>query len=124
MALGRCDVCGLTVARSGELHMLVRLKKALVESYVGAIALGWIFAQSIFRLINVVTKPLSEWEAQRVLSELRMSNASQSGFSLRSSIPELVAALALALVGLLLLRWLYYAPVEAQTLLAGSSIDQ
>lgn len=90
--------------------MFTRLKTALVESYVGAIALGWIFAQSILHLVSVITTPLSVWEQQRFMSELRIGDVTHLGFPYQSSIPQLIAAIALALVGWLLLRWLYYSP--------------
>jgi hypothetical protein len=107
--------------------MFGRLKKALVESYVGAIALGWMFAQSVFHLIGAITDPLTTWERQRILfSELRIGEARQPRITIQSSIPDLIAALALALVCLLLLRWLYYSPIEEESTLAGTKliIDQ
>lgn len=90
--------------------MFSKLKTALVESYVGAIALGWIFAQSILHLVGVITTPLSVWEQQRFMRELRIGDVKHLGFPFQSSIPQLIAAIALALVGWLLLRWLYYSP--------------
>lgn len=90
--------------------MFARLKKTLVESYVGTIALGWIFAQSILHLINVITAPLGAWEQQQLMTKMHMADASHAPVSLLLYLPELIAAIALALVGLLLLRWLYYSP--------------
>ena len=89
--------------------MFGRLKTALVESFVGAIALGWIFAQAVLHLIGAVTAPLSEWEQQRFFSELRVGDHLR--YPLLAWIPELTAAIGLAAVGLLLLRWLYYSPI-------------
>ncbi len=89
--------------------MFGRLKTALVESFVGAIALGWIFAQAVLHLIGAVTAPLIEWEQQRFSSELRVGDHLR--YPLLAWIPELTSAIGLAAVGLLLLRWLYYSPI-------------
>jgi hypothetical protein len=93
--------------------MFGRLKTVLVESFVGAIALGWVFAQAILHLISAVTAPISEWEQQRFLSELRVGDHLR--YPLLAWIPELIAAIALAAVGLLLLRWLYYTPIASRS---------
>ena len=52
--------------------MFGRLKTALVESFVGAIALGLIFAQAVLHLISAITAPVNEWEQQQFFSELRV----------------------------------------------------
>jgi hypothetical protein len=41
--------------------MFKRLKKALAESYVGAIGLGWLFARCILHFAFVFTGPLAGW---------------------------------------------------------------
>jgi hypothetical protein len=38
--------------------MFNRLKRAVVESYVGAIALGYLFAQGMFRFVNIFASPV------------------------------------------------------------------
>ncbi len=91
--------------------MFGHLKEVLVKSFVGAIALGWIFAQSIFHLVGVITTPLNVWEQQQMMSALRIGDTGRLKFPFQSSIPELIAAIALALAGLILLRWLYYSPI-------------
>lgn len=91
--------------------MLGRLKTALVESFVGAIALSWIFAQAVLHLVSAVTAPLSEWEQQRFYSQLRIGDHLR--YPLLAWIPELTAAICLAAVGWLLLRWLYYSPITS-----------
>lgn len=90
--------------------MFGRLKTALVESFVGAIALGLIFAQAVLHLISAITAPVNEWEQQQFFSELRVGD--QLRYPLLAWIPELIGAICLAAVGLLLLRWLYYSPIE------------
>ncbi len=41
--------------------MLNRLKQAMVESFVGAIGLGWLFGQIILYLVNIVAAPVDRW---------------------------------------------------------------
>lgn len=95
--------------------MLERLKKALVNSFVGAIALGWLFAQGILHFANVFSAPITAWLMRREVRGLMDSPAAQTGFSLQDALPDLVRSLALMLVGYFLLRWLYFKPLEQQT---------
>lgn len=88
--------------------MFSRLKRSLVESYVGALALGWIFAYAILDFVSIFTAPLTYWVTR---SEYRtMLIHSGDGLALGSSVPYVVASPALFLFGYLLLRWLYYGP--------------
>jgi hypothetical protein len=41
--------------------MLRRLKRVLVESFVGAIALGYLLAQGLLHFVYIFTSPFSEW---------------------------------------------------------------
>lgn len=45
--------------------MFERLKRALVESYVGAVALGYPFAQAIMHFVNIFASPVSAWAARK-----------------------------------------------------------
>jgi len=45
--------------------MLERWKKALVESYVGAIALGYLLVSCLSSLMNVVAIPVASWTQRR-----------------------------------------------------------
>jgi len=40
---------------------VVRLKQALIESYVGAIALGYLFAQGILHFVTIFASPVAGW---------------------------------------------------------------
>ena len=44
--------------------MFKRLKKMLVESFAGAIGLGWIFATAIWDFTNALVNPLRIWMAR------------------------------------------------------------
>jgi hypothetical protein len=88
--------------------MFPRLKNALVDSYVGAIALGYLLAEGIEHIINVFTAPFSEWVAQKEFQWMMPQNVPLPGLSIRSSLPHLVHGVFYVFIGLTLLRWLYY----------------
>jgi hypothetical protein len=100
--------------------MFERLKNALVESFAGAIALGWIFAQGILHFAYVFSAPLTGWLMRREYHGLMEHTAAPTGFSLQDALPELVKSFSLLLVGYFLLRWLYYGPWRRQTTEPGS----
>jgi hypothetical protein len=93
--------------------MFERLKQSLVESYVGAIALGWLFAQAILHCANIFAAPIVGWVSR---SEYRRFADHSVGFPsnlmLRDSLPELAKSCSLLLLGYVLLRWLYFKPIE------------
>jgi hypothetical protein len=88
--------------------MFPRLKKALVYSYVGAIALGYLLAEGVEQIINVFTAPFSEWVAQKEFQWMMPQSAPLPGLSIRSSLPHLIHGFFFVIIGLALLRWLYY----------------
>jgi hypothetical protein len=98
--------------------MFERLKKALVESYVGAIGLGWIFAQGVLHFAYVFTGPLVGWISSKEYFAFT-ARVPPPGFWLRDSLLELARSLALLLLGYVLLRWLYFnSPQEMKPELA------
>jgi hypothetical protein len=90
--------------------MFKKIKTALVKSFVGAIALGWIFAQGILHFAYTFSAPVTGWLTRREYYGL--VNRIPAGFSLRDALPELARAFVLLLIGYLLLRWLYFKPLE------------
>lgn len=93
--------------------MFKKLKQTLVESFVGAIALGWLLAQGVLHFTYVFSAPVAGWIARREYSGL-MGRA-PSSFSFQDALPELVRSFALLLLCYLLLRWLYFSPVKNDT---------
>jgi|ERR1017187_2108946 hypothetical protein len=89
-------------------RMFRRLKTALVDSYVGAIALGYLLAEGTEHIINVFTAPFSEWVALKELHRITPQSVSEPGLSIRSSLPHLVHGFFYVFIGLALLHWLYY----------------
>jgi hypothetical protein len=47
--------------------MLNRLKRVLVKSFIGAIALGYLFAEAVLYFVNIFTAPISEWITQKCI---------------------------------------------------------
>lgn len=96
--------------------MTNRFKSALVESYVGAIALGWLFSQGLLQLAYIVTAPFTGWlsrrEYERFYAPITEHHASPVFFSLGDSLAPLVKCVCILLLGYALLRWLYYKPAH------------
>jgi hypothetical protein len=88
--------------------MTERLRLVLVKSFVGTIAVGWIFAQGTLHLAYVFSAPIAGWLQRREYHGLVDHSAIPTGFSLRDALPELGRSLSLLLLGYLLLRWLFY----------------
>lgn len=94
-----------------------KLKSALVDSYVGAIVVGWLFAEGIGRLVTSITTPLTEWGVERIRQQLSPGTSSILGSPLRFPtelmVSQLIAAALLLLIAFYLLRWLYFPPTES-----------
>ena len=89
--------------------MFSRLKRSLVESYVGALALGLIFAYATLDFVSIFTASVTYWVARTEYRTATMHDS--SNVWLQPSLPYLLASPALFLLGYLLLRWLYFTPV-------------
>jgi hypothetical protein len=90
--------------------MFERLKRALVESFVGAIALGYLLAQCILHFVNIFASPIAGWVSRNDYRALIPSGATLVGFSLKDALPDLSRFVVLFLVWYLLVRWLYFTP--------------
>jgi hypothetical protein len=69
--------------------MLERLKKGLVESFIGAIALGWVFAQGIFHFTYGFSRPVERWLMQPYNCGLAHDPTTLRGLFLQVSLPQL-----------------------------------
>jgi hypothetical protein len=98
--------------------MLDRLKIALVDSFAGAIAIGFLFAEGIQRVAYIFSEPVTQWLLQRFREQQFSRNvfAYQGGprFPFEMAIPQLFTALFLLGASYVLLRWLYFPPTEKQ----------
>lgn len=87
--------------------MFERLRRVLVESYIGAIALGWIFAQAILHFAYMFAAPVASWVTRRQYRGMLGAPAWPTGFFVQEALPELIKTLLLLAVGYVLLHWLY-----------------
>lgn len=87
--------------------MFKRLKRALVESYVGAIALGYLLAESVLYLINVVAAPETAWAQQQYRAGLP-GHVSWATLAQTYALDSLVKFIILLALWYILLRWLYF----------------
>jgi hypothetical protein len=90
--------------------MFERLRRAMVDSFVGAIGLGYLFAQGIMHFVSIFASPVAHWVSRYELHELMPSNAASPAFRFRYALPELIDFLLLMSVWYVLLRWLYFTP--------------
>jgi nitric oxide reductase large subunit len=93
--------------------MLERVKTALVDSFVGAIAIGMLLSQGISQIVRVAVNPLTVWLLKRQYSENYPVSASRAG-TLESMLPQLLMSVFLLLIAYGLLRWLYFPHAEKQ----------
>ena len=103
--------------------MFKRLKRTLVESYVGAIALGYLLAESVLYLINFVAAPETAWSQQRYRAAIS-GHVSWADLAQAYAIDPLVKFLLLLVFWYILLRWLYFEKPEKETSVAISNQGQ
>ena len=85
-----------------------RLKKALVESYVGAIAIGWTIADSATELANALGTPITTAIRQHMVQQIVGVTPTREPIDWKLSLPGIMSAIILLAVAYGLLRWLYY----------------
>lgn len=96
--------------------MFEQFRSVLVSSFVGAIALGWVFAQAILHFAYIFSAPVAGWLTRREYHGV--VGRAYTGFSLHDALPELAKSVSLLVVGYVLLRWLYYKSSQSQTRLS------
>ncbi len=94
--------------------MLTNLKKALVESYVGAIGIGMLISQAVVHFASIFSAPIAQWISVRQYRELTLRTDTPVQFSLAAAIPDLIRCAVILSVSCLLLKWLYFSPVISQ----------
>jgi hypothetical protein len=93
--------------------MFRRLKRLLVESYIGAIALGILLADVILELVNVFVAPVAGWFSQNEYRAILRNGTSSRSFPYHDALPPLERFIILLLVWYLLLLLLYSTPVDS-----------
>jgi hypothetical protein len=92
--------------------MFERLKQVLVQSFVGAIALGLLLSTTIGHLVAGLTGPITNWLLQ---NQYRGSRPMASWFPLQNAVSELIKFVVLLVIWYLLLTWLYMEPVRKES---------
>lgn len=105
--------------------MFNRLKGVLVESYVGAIGLGYLLAQGVLHFVSIFASPVATWVSRKQYGYLAPSAAAPpAGFPLEAGLPELIRFILLLLVWFILLRWLYFTPASEKSSDSGANVEQ
>ena len=93
--------------------MFDRIKRSLVESFVGPLALGWIFAWAILDFVSIFSAPVTNWISRSEYRRMEVPgmNSIPKTLFFQDAIPYVVSSFALFLIGYLLLRWLYFKPL-------------
>jgi hypothetical protein len=94
--------------------MLERFKTALVDSYVVAIALGWLFAMGITRFVGIFIEPITVWMTRRQSWSIYSSNSPSPALPFQLVFSQLLTSAAYLLIVDGLLRWLYYPVAKKQ----------
>ncbi len=92
--------------------MLNKLRKTLVESYVGTIALGYLLAECVLHFSYVFSAPVARWIAEGEYRTLTPNANPSVANPLRFALPELIRFVLLVLVWYGLVRWLYGRPMN------------
>jgi hypothetical protein len=90
------------------------LKRILVESFIGAIALGYLLAEVALYFGSVFTTPLATWITRQAFPGLMPRANEAPGFPFQTALPPLFSSVVLLLIWYLLLRWLYFTPPKTQ----------
>jgi hypothetical protein len=97
--------------------MIERLKKALIDSYVGAITIGWMISDAGLKIATALALPILTWFRHHLVSETFGVKPSHEPIEWQLLIPGLISAVILLAFGYGLLRWLYFAepkPVQEE----------
>src|SRR4051812_33367426 len=88
-----------------------RLKRGLVDSFVGAICIGWMLAQGFLHLVAALVLPVNQWIVRQALLDARGRADDPGRYKVENSLPDLASAIVIFVIAYVLLRWLYFKPV-------------
>jgi hypothetical protein len=92
--------------------MFSRLKRVLVESYVGVVALGYTLAQCILQFVGLFTGPFEGWYTRSLYPGGSALSPMHQGAWIEQGLYALLHFLLLLVLWYVLLRWLYFSPVK------------
>jgi len=91
--------------------MFDRLKRTLVETYVGAIAMGWLLATAVLDFASIFSSPVQSWISRGQIRALSHT-ITPLGFQLQDALPEVVKTFLVLLIWYVLFRGLYFKPAK------------
>jgi hypothetical protein len=94
--------------------MLDKVKRALVESYIGAIGLGFLLVRIISNFVNIFVSPVLGWVARKQFLRVAAGMTPPSRSPLEYAAPELLRFLLLLVIWYVLLYWLYLKPLKGE----------
>lgn len=92
-----------------------KLKRALVESHIGAIALGYLLAEAVLYFIGIFSSPVATWLADKRSATIMNRPPVSTPLLLQSSLPQFMNFLVLVILWYILLRWLYLERPQKRT---------
>lgn len=95
--------------------MLKRIKRALVDSYIGAIGLGYLLAEVILYFISIFSSPVASWITQRQTAEFMKQPPTAINLPLLRALPPAIDFVLLLVLWYVLLRWLYLGKPAKET---------
>lgn len=101
-----------------------RMKRVLVQSYVGAIALGYVFAEAIFAFANIFASPVENWIEQKDYQQLTRTPFPSTVLQFHDALPHLIRCVLYLLFGYALLRWLYFEPISQEAAEAAPTAER
>lgn len=104
--------------------MFKRIKRALVDSYIGAIGLGYLLAQVMLYFISIFSAPVADWIAQNRSAQFMSRPPISTGLPLQDALPQLIDFVLLLFLWYMLLRWLYLESSAKETSVPVPSQEQ
>lgn len=104
--------------------MFDRLRRILIESFIGAIALGYLFAEAVLNFVNVFTAPVAGWVTRKEFPQFLPRTAAATGLPFQTALTPLVSSVVLLLIWYILLRWLYLTPLKSEPPESASDPEQ
>ena len=86
--------------------MFKRIKRALVDSYIGAIGLGYLLAQVVLYFTSIFSAPVTGWIVQNQSAQF-MNRPISKSLPLQYAFPRLIDFALLLCLWYIMLRWLY-----------------
>lgn len=104
--------------------MLERIKRTLVDSYIGAIGLGYLLAQVILYFVGIFSAPVAGWVVQKQTGEFMNRPSAPMDLIMLRSIPQLIDFVLLLVLWYILLRWLYLGKPKRETSIRAADQEQ